>query len=310
LREKQRSSGGALYAAAAYGTWGLVPIYWRVLGPVPAVEVLAHRVIWSLVFVTGLLAATGSLATIRTAFQSRRTMATLALSSALISVNWGLFIWAVQSGRLLQASLGYFINPLINVLFGVIFLGERLRALQKVAVGLALIGVTVLAVTTGVLPWVSLVLAVTFGLYGLLRKTVAVESMVGLFAETALLAPIGLTYVCVLEWTGRGALGRGTLGHGGLLMACGVVTGAPLMWFTAAARRLPLSTLGFFQYVSPTCQFALAVLWFGERMTAAHAVTFALIWTGLVVFTFDAWRRSSGRSEPDTAETMNPPSRA
>jgi chloramphenicol-sensitive protein RarD len=282
------SSLGALYAVAAYSAWGLVAIYWKALGPVPAVEVLAHRVAWSLLFVAGLMAATGRLRQATEALRSRKTAATLALTTALISGNWGLFIWAVQSGRLLESSLGYFINPLVNVLFGVVFLGERLRRLQKIAVGMALLAVVVLTAATGVLPWVSLVLAFSFASYGLLRKTAAVDSLTGLFIETAMLAPVAAGYICFLEVTGRGALGQGSAAHGLLLAACGLITAVPLLWFTSAARLLPLSTLGFFQYIAPTCQFLLAVLVYGEPIGRAQTGAFALIWAALAVFSVDA----------------------
>lgn len=267
----------------------------------PAVEVLAHRIVWSLVVVSVMFVVARKGGEAAAALRSRRTLGTLAVTTALISLNWGLFIWAVQSGRLLQASLGYYINPLINVVLGVVVLQERLRRAQVIAVALALLGVVVLAVAGGVLPWVSLLLAGSFGLYGLLRKTAPVDALTGLFVETALLSPVALVFLVIRESSGQGALLTGSVAHGALLAACGLVTALPLLWFTAAARRLPLSVLGFFQYVAPTLQFLLAVLRYGEKITPAHAVTFALIWTALGLFTLDARRQrlaARAASEP------------
>lgn len=290
LSENNPKNSGALYALAAYGTWGLVPVYWKTLGPVPALELLAHRVVWSLLFLVLLLAARRGLGDVKLALRSKKTLGLLFLTTALVASNWGLFIWAVQQKKLLQASLGYYINPLLNVVLGVALLGERLRRLQVIAVLLALTGVLVLTFSGGVLPWVALTLASTFGLYGLLRKIAAVSALPGLVLETLIVAPLALGYIVWCETSGAGALSQGSTGHDWLLAASGPVTALPLLWFTEAARRLPLSTLGFFQYVAPTLQFLLAVACYGEHVTPAHAVTFALIWAGLVLFTYDARR--------------------
>lgn len=285
---------GAFFAIAAYGSWGLVPLYWKALGPVPSLELLAHRVVWSLVFVAAAVAILGKLGETREALRSWRVAARLLLTTALISANWGIFIWAVQSGRLLEASLGYYINPLANVALGVVALGERLRRTQVIAVGLALCGVVVMTAAAGVFPWVSLLLAGSFALYGLLRKTAPVDALTGLFIETGMLLPVAGGYVAWLEARGQGALGQGTAGHGAMLAAAGLVTALPLLWFTAAARRLPLSTLGFFQYIAPTCQFLLAVFLYDEPLSAARTTSFALIWAALLLLTVEARLKARG----------------
>lgn len=283
------SRAGALYAVAAYGLWGVVPIYWKWLNDVPALELLAHRVVWSSVFVTLLVVAMRKLAATRAAL-TPRTLAYLGASTLLIGANWGLFIWAVQTKRILQASLGYYVNPLVNVVLGVVVLGERLRRPQVIAVALAALGVLVMAIQKGSLPWISLVLAGTFAAYGLLRKTAPVDALVGLLIETALLVPFALAFV----WLRGTVVGRATSGHLLLLACAGPVTALPLLFFTAAARRLPLSTLGFYQYLSPTLQFLLAVTVYGERLTAADVVAFAAIWVALFVFTWGTTARPHG----------------
>jgi chloramphenicol-sensitive protein RarD len=292
-RDAIPAHAGVLYAVGAYLAWGLVVIYWKALGPLPALEVLAHRIVWSLPLLAAIATAAGRWGEVRAVVRAWTRVRFLVLTTLLISANWGLFIWAVQSGRVLQASLGYFINPLVNVVLGVALLGEKLRHAQKVAVGLAACGVVALAATTGTVPWTSLALAVTFGLYGLLRKVAPVDALTGLLLETCFVAPLALAYVLWRERTGVGALTTGPATRDLLLAAAGVVTVLPLLWFASAARRLPLSTLGFFQYLSPSCQFLLAVGVYGERLTVAHAVTFGCIWTALAIFSLDArvaWR--------------------
>lgn len=279
-------SAGTLFAIAAYGLWGVVPIYWKWLSAVPALELLAHRVLWSAVFVAALVLLMRKRAAARAAFGSRRTLAFLGASTLVIGANWGLFIWAVQSHRVLQASLGYFVNPLVTVLLGVVVLGERLRRPQMVAVVIAAAGVLLMALQKGALPWLSLVLAITFAAYGLLRKTAPVDALVGLLVETVLLVPIAFAYIALRERAGVGAMSSAGSGARLALLVCaGPVTALPLLFFTAAARRLPLSTLGILQYLSPTLQFLLAVFVFGERLTAVDLVAFGAIWAALLLFT-------------------------
>jgi chloramphenicol-sensitive protein RarD len=280
----ETSRSGALFALGAYGLWGVVPIYWKKLAHVPAAEVVAHRVIWSVFFVAAILAFSRGFGRATAALRSRRTLAYLSASTLVIAINWGLFIWAVQNGRILQASLGYYVNPLVSVALGVVFLGERLSRSQLVAVALATVGVSILTFAGGAFPWVSLVLAGTFAAYGLLRKLAPVDAIEGLFVETLLVAPVAIALVVFREHGGHGALARGGAVQGLLLAAAGPITAVPLLFFAAAARRLPLTTLGFFQYVSPTLQFLCAVLLYGEKLTSAHIATFAFIWVGLCIF--------------------------
>jgi len=279
-------SRGLGYALAAYLSWGLLPLYFKALGAVPAVEVLAHRVVWSLLLLAGLLAVRGRPGAFRAPFRRDR-LPLLALTTSLITTNWLVYIWAVQAGRVLEASLGYFVNPLVNVVLGVLFLGEALTGRQRLAVGLAALGVAVLVARAGAFPWISLVLALSFGLYGLFRKRAGIEAVGGLLAETALLAPVALALLVVRGASGAGAFGadaRTSL----LLAAAGVVTALPLVWFTLAVHRLRLSTVGLVQYLAPTCQFLLAVLLYREPFGGAQAAAFALIWTSLAIYSWEA----------------------
>jgi chloramphenicol-sensitive protein RarD len=278
---------GLAYALAAYLTWGLVPIFWKRLGVVPAIEVLAHRVVWSLLFVGVLVVASGAWGEVKAAARQRKTLVAMAASTTLIACNWGLFIWAVQSGKILQTSIGYYINPLVNVLLGVGLLGERLRRPQALAVGLAALGVVWLAVAQHVFPWISLALAFSFGLYGWVRKRASVAPLVGLFIETALTAPLAIALLSQRAHAGTGAFGeRGALVTL-LLIATGPVTALPLVWFAAAAKRLTLTTLGFVQYLTPSLTLALAVGVYHERLTPTHMVTFGFIWAALALYTAD-----------------------
>lgn len=275
---------GAVSAFGAYLIWGLFPAYWKQLGGVAPGVIIAHRIAWSFVFVLGLVAAGRRWAELRAALRDRRTAGVLAITTALISCNWLLFIWAVNTGRVTEASLGYYINPLVNVLLARVVLGERLRPLQLVAVVLAATGVAWLAFGLGALPWVSVALALTFGLYGLLRKRAPVEALTGLTVETALATPFAVGYLALFAGEGTfGANGREAL----LLVGSGVATAVPLLWFAIGARRLRYSTLGILQYVAPTGQLALAVLAYGEPFTARHAVTFGLIWTAVAIYAAD-----------------------
>lgn len=282
---------GVLYALAAFTWWGLSPLYWKAVGAVPAVELIAYRVVSSLVLLAVLLAATGRGPELAAVLRSPRVLATLAATTALIAVNWLTFIWAMGAELVLESSLGYYVNPLVNVVLGMVFLGERLRRAQGVAVALAAVGVALLTWEVGRLPWVALVLALTFGFYGLLRKTVAAGPEVGLAVETALLTPFMVAW---LVWLGAaGGAVFPTVGWGiqALVLAASLITVAPLVWFTHGARRLPLATIGLLQYLAPTGQFLLAVFVFGERFGTLHLVAFAFTWCGLAVFTWDLKRR-------------------
>ena len=274
-------------AVVAYLMWGVLPLYFHALTRVGPLEVLAYRIVGSVVLLVVLVALLGRWQETLLPLRTPRGRLTMALTTLLISGNWLLFIWAVQSARVLDASLGYFINPLVSVLLGVLFLGETLSRRQLAAVALAAAGVMVLVVHAGALPWVSLVLAVTFGSYGLLRKQAHVDPVGGLLIETALLAPLAIAYIAVLAQSGHGHFGTGT-GDTALLAAGGGITATPLILFAMGVRRLRLSTMGVLQYIAPSLQFALAVFAFGETFTKAHALAFACIWASLVIYTYDA----------------------
>jgi chloramphenicol-sensitive protein RarD len=280
---------GLVLGLTAYGMWGLVPLFWHLLAAVDPVEVLAHRTVWGCVVFVAIAAAARRLRDVAAALRAPRTVGMMTLSSTLLCVNWGVFVYAVAADRVLDASLGYFINPLVSVALGTIVLRERLRPLQWIAVGLAAIGVAVAAWSLGTVPWISLVLAGSFGSYGLVRKVAAVDALAGSTVETALAAPVAAAYLVWLTIHGEGAFGADT-GLDLLLVATGVVTAVPLVFFTSAARRLPLSIVGFIQYITPTCQFLLAIAVFGEPLAAGRLVAFVWIWAALAVFSLDTLR--------------------
>lgn len=283
-----------MLAVSAFAIWGVLPLYFHALSEVPALQVLSHRVVWSMLLLGIVVIVTGRARSILAAARGR-TLALLVASAALIAVNWLVYIWAVQHHHVLEGSLGYFINPLVNVALGVLVLGERLRRWQGVAIGIAAAGVAVLALSGGGSLWISLVLAASFGLYGLVRKVAAIDALGGLTVETVLLAPLALGVLVYAGMIGQGSLGKSwTLD--GMLILSGVITSAPLLMFAAAARRLPLATLGLLQYIAPTAQFAEAVLVFGEQVTRVHAVTFVLIWSGCALYAWDSIRAARARS--------------
>jgi len=283
---------GALYAALAYGTWGVLPVYWKSLAGVPLVEVLAHRVTGTVLFTALLLAGLRQMPELGHALRSPRERLSLLASGALIAVNWGVFIWAVGAGRILETSLGYYLNPLVNVLLGTAFLHERLRRAQGISVALAGAGVLVMLVSHGKLPWIALALATSFGLYGLLHKLTHVRPIAALAIETGALAPAALAYLCLATEPAGGTLVTGSAMARTLLVLAGPITALPLLWFASAARRLRLSTLGLFQYLAPTLALLLAVFLYGEPFTRAHAVAFLLIWSALALYSFDALQSS------------------
>jgi chloramphenicol-sensitive protein RarD len=279
---------GIAYAVAAYGLWGVFPVYFKAVRTVPAFEVLAHRIIWSAAVLFLLLVLRREMGSVLAAIRDRRTVLTLAVTTCLITFNWVTFIWAVANNYLLQVSLGYFINPLISVLLGMVFLRERLRPWQWASVLLAAGGVAYLAVGLGEFPGIGLLLACSFGLYGLLRKTALVNALDGLMIETALLTPLATAFLAWEMWHGRAVFLAGSVRMDALLLAAGVVTATPLLWFAQAARRLRLSTLGFLQYLAPTGHFLLAVFAYGEPFTSTHLLAFGAIWTALLIYSLDA----------------------
>ena len=285
------AQSGALFAIAAYFMWGLAPMYFTALVDVPALEIIMHRIIWSALILGILISVFKQLGKVIQACCSPKTLSILVLSGLILGFNWGLFIWAVNNGHLLEASLGYYINPLFNVLFGFVFLSERFRRLQKIAVGMAVAGVSILIFTFGEVPIIALSLAASFSIYGLIRKQISVDSMPGLFIETLLMLPFALIYWFNID-SPTSDFALNSLELNALLILAGVVTTAPLLCFTAAARRIRYSTLGFFQYIGPTLMFVLAVFLYQEPFTFDRIVTFAFVWSALGVFAFDAWRVS------------------
>ena len=278
---------GVLFAVAAYAMWGFAPLYFKLLMFMPALEILMHRVVWSALVLSLLILILQQWPSVRRAMGSKKIMLTLLAAGTLLAANWLLFIWAVNNDQLLEASLGYYINPLLNILFGRLFLAERLRKLQKVAVVLAFSGVVVAVVGLGYLPWVALVLALSFSLYGLLRKTVAVDSLPGLFIETLMMLPFALLYWLWFAGESSDMLSNGASSNTLLLLA-GIITTAPLLCFTAAARRIRYTTLGFFQYIGPSIMFVLAVFYYQEPLYVERLLTFVFVWMGLVVFCWDS----------------------
>jgi chloramphenicol-sensitive protein RarD len=286
---------GTLYGAAAYLMWGLFPLYWPLLRPAGSLEVLAHRIVWSLVVVLALLALTRRLPAVRAAVADRRRLAMLTLAAVVIAVNWVTFIWGVTHDRVVEVSLGYFVNPIVTVLLGVVVLGERLRPAQWAALGAAGVAVVVLTVENGRPPWLALVLAFSFATYGLLKKTAGVGAVEGLVVETAVLLPVAAGYLALLGVSGAGTFGTEGPGHAVLLALSGLVTAVPLLAFGAAASRVTLTTLGLLQYLAPTIQFVLGVTLFGEPLPLAKLVGFLLVWSGLALFTADLVRSSRAR---------------
>lgn len=288
---------GALAAAACYLCWGLFPLYWRQLKDVDATELIAHRHIWSLAFVLGLMAAGAGWGDLRAALRSRPARQWHALSGILLTVNWLVYVWGVNHGHVLETSLGYFLVPLVNVALGRLVLKEQLRPLQWTAIACAALGVALMLIRVGRPPWIALTLAATFGAYGLLRKKSPLGPLTGLGLETLLLAPFALVFVLWQQHTGAGALGRVSPTEHVLLISAGVVTAVPLLLFAYGARRIRLSTLGLLQYIAPTVQFALGVWVFHEPFSPERAAAFAFIWCGLTLYTADnLWAQRRART--------------
>jgi chloramphenicol-sensitive protein RarD len=282
---------GIVYAAAAYVLWGLLPIYWKILQNVPAIEVLSHRMVWSMVFVGLLLAYRHNWGWLRPSLGNWRIVLTFFVSAVVLSLNWFVYIWAVQTGHIVETSLGYFINPLVNVLLGVIILKERLRPAQLIAIALAVCGVLYLTISYGAFPWIALTLAFSFGLYGLLRKTAALASTEGLFLETALMFLPAFLFLLLRQWQGTAAFGNQGALITLLLVFSGVATGLPLLLFGFGARLITLTNLGLLQYIAPTMQFLIGVLLYGEDFGPARVVGFSIIWAALVIYTAESLLR-------------------
>lgn len=281
---------GVAYATIAYIAWGLFPLFWRPLHAIAATELIAHRIVWSLVLVAALSMASGGWAELKPALRSPRILGLHVLSGLLLTANWLTYVWGVNHDRVLEASLGYFLVPLGQVSMGLLFLGERLRPRQWWAIGLAAVGVALQFRGVGGMPWVALTLAVTWVLYGFLRKRSALGSLAGLTLETALLAPLASAYLLVLASNGLGALGHARTWEQIGVLSSGLVTAIPLLLFAAGARRLPLTTIGLLQYLVPTLNFLLGAFLYHEPLSAARLVSFAFIWAALVLYSVETWR--------------------
>ncbi|GAA4203635.1 EamA family transporter RarD [Microbispora amethystogenes] len=295
---------GLLFGVAAYTMWGLFPLYWPLLKPSGAVEILAHRMVWSLVVVVAVLAVRRHWSWIRTI--TRRQLILLTVAAVTVSVNWGTYIYAVNTGHVVESALGYFINPLVSVLFGVLVFRERLRVWQWAAVGLGALAVLILTLDYGRLPWIALVLAFSFGSYGLIKKKAGVGSAESLTIETLVLLVPALAYLLVLEANGTGTFAHHGAGHALLLVAAGLITAVPLLFFTASALLVPLTVIGLLQYIAPVLQFLCGVLIVHETMPASRWAGFVVVWLALSLFTWDSIRaaRTSRRERAAELQTV------
>ncbi len=303
-----RERRGIGYGLAAYGLWGAVPLFWPLVARAGSIEILAHRIVWSFVISVVLVAVT-----VRRGFWTRmarrRTLLLLGGAAAIVSVNWGTYIWSVNHGHVVETALGYYINPILSILLGVIVLRERLSRLQWLSVGLAVVAVVVLTVDYGTLPWIALVLAVSFATYGFLKNRLGAGAVDSLAVESALLTPLALVYLGWLEVTGHASFGHQGARMNLLLIATGLVTLVPLLFFAASASRLPLSTLGLLQYLAPTLQFLLGISYFGESMSPGRWVGFGLVWLALIIMTTDGLVRA-GRNRGRTRQADAEPAAA
>ena len=285
---------GYLYAALSYIMWGLLPIYWKIFNQVGAWEILTHRIIWSVVFVLIFVGIQRKWKQLKQAIPDAKSFLALALSSLLISLNWVTYIWAVNSNHMVETSLGYYINPLVNVFLGVFFLGERLSKLQWTSIAFAAVGVIIMTVSYGQFPWVALALAVTFGLYGLAKKKIKVEPLIGLSLETMIVAPIALIFLLAVLHGGEAFVVLPGWKIAVLLLA-GVATALPLLFFAEGAKRLPLSVMGFFQYIAPTITLILSLTVYGEAFTTNDIISFGFIWIALILYSYQIVKKQKGQ---------------
>jgi len=288
----QQQKSGLIFALAAFIMWGLAPIYFKQLIHIDAKEILSHRVAWSVIFLIVISAISGQLPKLIAVFKQPKQLALLSLSACLLGLNWGLFIWSVNNNHMLEASLGYYINPLINVLMGYLFLSERLRKRQGIAVILALSGVFIQLISFGSVPYIALTLAVSFACYGLIHKKTHVESIPGLLIEALVLLPFATAYWYFMDSSETSNLANNTINTNLLIISAGIVTTLPLLCFTAATKRLQYTTIGFIQYIGPSLMFVLAVQFYGETLGLKELITFGCIWLALVIFTWDSIRHS------------------
>ncbi|HYE82952.1 MAG TPA: EamA family transporter RarD [Clostridia bacterium] len=296
---------GVFYGAIGFTAWGFLPIYWKLLDEIPADEILAHRIFWSFLFVGGILLFKNGIGTLKETLKEGKNVRNVLLCAFFITINWGTYIWAVNSGNIVQSSMGYYINPLMMVILGMTVLKERLNVLQYVSIGFAAIGVAVIAIQFGSVPWVALLLASSFALYGLFKKLLKAESLVGLALETTVLVPLAFGYILYKLISGQSALYSVSLSTLILLTFSGIATATPLLWYAMGSARVKLSTIGFLQYISPTISLFLGIFVYGEKFTRTHLLSFSFIWIALVIYSFsnmEALKKSriSSRSAAET----------
>ncbi|WP_070001123.1 EamA family transporter RarD [Cellulosilyticum sp. I15G10I2] len=275
---------GVIYAVVAYTLWGILPIYWKLIDSVFSIEILSHRILWAFVFTMVIIATTREWKALKLIMKDKKQMFYIFIASILIAFNWGLYIWAVNSDKIVDASLGYYINPLFAVVLGMLVFKEKLNYWQAGALLLASVGVIIKTLQYGKIPWVSLGLAVSFGLYGMMKKFIRANSIVGLTIETTMLVPVAALYITARQMSGGGAFGREHIGVILLLIGSGVVTAVPLLLFSSGAKRLPLSVLGFTQYIAPTISLFIGIFVFHEVFTAVDMISFGLIWIALMIY--------------------------
>ena len=280
---------GVLYGVGAYVLWGFFPIYWKYLHVVPALQVIGHRIAWSFVLLLIYIVFAGQWGAFRTSAINWRTIGSYSIAAVLLSINWLMYVWAVNADFIVETSLGYFINPLLSVLLGIAFLRERLRPMQWVPVGIATIGVAYLTFVYGRLPWIALTLALSFGFYGLVKKLSPLGSLYGLTLETGILFPVAVIYLISLEFNGSGAFFHDGVSIDILLIGAGLVTTIPLLMFASAAKQIPLTIVGLLQYIAPSIQFLIGVFLYKEPFDRAHFIGFAIVWVALIIFAIDGY---------------------
>ena len=300
MDKRTEQQAGVLYAAFSYILWGVLPVYWKLLHHVNADEILANRVFWSFFFIAAILVLNKKWGlftkTLRGLAQNKKQLAALAAASMLISINWFMYIWAVNTDQMIEASLGYYINPLVSVLLGMIFLKERLSLLQYISFALAAIGVLVMTITYGQFPWIALSLAISFGLYGLAKKLIKVDSAVGLALETLVVMPLAAIYIGYLMNQGTNSLFAGSVSTTLLLAGAGAATAVPLLFFAKGAQRIPLATLGILQYIAPTLTLILGVFVYHEAFSTIHLLAFTFIWSALILYSLSRTKLASALS--------------
>lgn len=279
---------GVFYGAIGFIAWGLLPIYWKLLQEIPSDEILAHRIFWAFLFVIGIILYKNGIGVMKETLKDKKNVRNVLLCAFLITINWGTYIWAVNSGNILQSSMGYYINPLMVVLLGMSVLKEKLNVYQYISIGFAAIGVAIITIQYGKVPWIALLLASSFALYGLFKKLLKAEALVGMALETTTLMPLALGYVLYKLFSGQSALYSVSLTTLAILPLSGIFTATPLIWYAMGSARVKLSTMGFLQYISPTISLFLGVFVYGEKFTATHMLSFSFIWVGLIIYSFSS----------------------